>query len=68
MNRKELTKTFMVISSWEKPFGFQGFHKKFSALRVKIEQKRSGVQGKEFHINQVLSTTIVIFDIRFISS
>ena len=35
MNRKELTKTFMMISTGKKSFGFQGFHEKFSAPRVK---------------------------------
>ena len=36
MNRKELTKTFMMILNWKKRFGLQGFHKKIvSALRVK---------------------------------
>ena len=28
MNQKELTKTFMMISNWKKPFGLQGLHKK----------------------------------------
>ena len=28
MNPKELTKTFMTISNWEKNLGLQGFHKK----------------------------------------
>ena len=37
MNRKELTKTVMVISNLKKTFGLQGFHKKFSALRVKAQ-------------------------------
>ena len=35
MNQKELTKTFMLISNWEKPFGFHNFHIKISASRVK---------------------------------
>ena len=35
MNRKELNKTFMMTSNWNKPFGPQGL-KKISALRVKV--------------------------------
>ena len=27
MNRKDLTKTFMMILIWKKPFGLYGFHK-----------------------------------------
>ena len=34
MNRKEVTKTFMMISNRKKPFGFHDFHEKFSASRV----------------------------------
>ena len=33
MKRKELTKTFMMISNSKTPFGLQGFHKKHSALQ-----------------------------------
>ena len=33
MNRKELNKTFKMISNWNKPFGLQGFYKKNSALQ-----------------------------------
>ena len=32
MNQKELTKTFMMISNWKKPFGLHGFYKNNSAL------------------------------------
>ena len=32
MNRKELTKTFMMISNWKKPFGLHGLYKAISAL------------------------------------
>ena len=32
MNRKQLTKTFMMISNWIKPFGFYGLCKSISAL------------------------------------
>ena len=32
MKQKELTKTFMVISNWKKPFGFQGLYINISAL------------------------------------
>ena len=28
MNQQELTKAFMMISNWKKPFGLQGFHQK----------------------------------------
>ena len=28
MNQKEMTKTFMMISNWNKPFDLQGFYKK----------------------------------------
>ena len=35
MNRKDLTKTVMMISNRKKHFDLQGFHKKFSALRAK---------------------------------
>ena len=35
MNRKELIKTFMMISNCNKPFGLKDFIEKFSALRVK---------------------------------
>ena len=38
MNEKELTKSFVMISNRKKRFGLQGFHKKFSALRIKQEQ------------------------------
>ena len=34
MNRKDLINTDMMISNRKKHFGLQGFHKKFSALRV----------------------------------
>ena len=30
MNRNEITKTFMMISNLEKPFGLQGFQKKLA--------------------------------------
>ena len=33
MKRKELTKTFMMISKWKKPFGLQGLYKNISALQ-----------------------------------
>ena len=33
MNQKELTKTFMMILNWIKPFGLQGLYKKNSALQ-----------------------------------
>ena len=33
MNRKEVTKTFMMISNWIKPFGFHSFYKNNSALQ-----------------------------------
>ena len=36
MNRKELTKTVMMISNLKNLFGLQGFHKKISAERVKV--------------------------------
>ena len=35
MNRKELTKTFMMISNGKKPFDLQGFHKKIQRLTGK---------------------------------
>ena len=28
MNQNDLTKPFMMILNWKKPFGLQGFHKK----------------------------------------
>ena len=28
MNQKDLTRTFMIILNWKKPFGLQGFYKK----------------------------------------
>ena len=33
MNRKELNKTFMMISKWKNPLASQGFHTKNSALQ-----------------------------------
>ena len=33
MNQKELTKTFMMISNWIKPFGLHGLYKNISALK-----------------------------------
>ena len=33
MNRKELTKTFMMISNWKKPICFHGLYKNISALQ-----------------------------------
>ena len=33
MNRKELNKTFMMITNCNKPFGLQGFSKKKLALQ-----------------------------------
>ena len=33
MNKKELTKTFMVISKLKKTFGLQGFHKKIQRFK-----------------------------------
>ena len=33
MNRKELTKTFMMISNWKKTFGLQGFNKKIQRFK-----------------------------------
>ena len=32
MNQKELTKTFMMISTWKKPSDLHGLHKHISAL------------------------------------
>ena len=31
MNRKELTKTFTIISNWKEPFGLHGLYKNISA-------------------------------------
>ena len=33
MNRKELTKTFMMIEKLKKPFGLQGFHEKIQRFK-----------------------------------
>ena len=44
MNRKELTKTFMIISKRKKPLVSMNFTEKFSALRV----KRTSVQRLVF--------------------
>ena len=33
MNQKELTKTFMMISNWKKPFGLHNFHKKIQRFK-----------------------------------
>ena len=41
MNQKELTKTFMMISNWIKPFGLYGL---YSALRV--DYKDANTQQK----------------------
>ena len=35
MKRKELTKTFMMISNWKKHFGLHGLHNYSGAIRVK---------------------------------
>ena len=43
MNRKELTKTFIMISTWKKPSGLQGFQKIFGVVRVKALVKATGV-------------------------
>ena len=32
MSRKELTKIFMVISNWKKPFGLHGLNQSITAL------------------------------------
>ena len=32
MNQKELTKSFLLVSIWEKPFGRHGLYKHISAL------------------------------------
>ena len=33
MNQKELTKTFMMISNWNKPFGPHGFKKNIQRFK-----------------------------------
>ena len=37
MIQKDLNKTFMMISNWNKPFDLQGFYEKFRALWVKFK-------------------------------
>ena len=32
MKRKELTKSFMMIQNWKKPFGLHGLNRNISAL------------------------------------
>ena len=36
MDRIELTKTFMMISIWEKPFGLHGLYKKIQRFIVEL--------------------------------
>ena len=38
MTQKDLTKTFMMISNWTKPFGLHGIYKTISALWKKLPQ------------------------------
>ena len=33
MNREELTKTFLMISNWKKPFGLHGLYKNDQRLK-----------------------------------
>ena len=33
MKRQELTKKFMMMSNWTKPFGFHGLYNNISALQ-----------------------------------
>ena len=41
MNKKELIKTFIMISNWNKPFGLHGFYKNKSAVKGKsVEWRR----------------------------
>ena len=38
MKRKKLTKTFMMILNWKKPFGFLVYANMFQPLRVKCRK------------------------------
>ena len=50
MNRKELNKTIMMISNWNKPFGLQGFYKNSSALRFNVEHPFTTKQDNNHYI------------------
>ena len=53
MNQKELTKTFVMISNWNKPFGLHDLNKIYSALQglifVMQRQKKVAVQYQPFY-------------------
>ena len=50
MNRQELTKTFMMISNWKKPFGFHDFYSKYSAFQgLRVNLPHCKVQFTLFH-------------------
>ena len=43
MNQKELTKTFVMISNWEKPFGLHGLYKMIQRFKGKCHGYLSGM-------------------------